>query len=143
MFDETQDWRHSFFLTGRAARKEVYFTAESPENQRLLIAAMEREWKKWEEHKGTLPLTQGDLCMLKSRLPNLKVVGTRWVLTPKEAHFKARLVVQGCQEDPSMMRTDSPTSSRDSFSWFFPAQHKNIGAAVLQMLLLHICKQEG
>ena len=106
---------HSIFLTGRAARKEVYFASESPENQRLLLAAMEREWKKWEEHKATLPLTQGELRMLKSRFPNLKIVGTRWVLTPKEPDFKARLVVQGCQEDPSMMRTDSPTGSRDSF----------------------------
>ena len=38
-----------FFLTGRAARKEVYFASESPENQRLLLAAMEREWKKWKD----------------------------------------------------------------------------------------------
>ena len=76
---------------------------------------MEREWRKWEEHKATLPLTQGELRMLKSRFPNLKIVGTRWVLTPKEPDFKARLVVQDCQEDPSMMRTDSPTGSRDSF----------------------------
>ena len=70
---------HSIFLTGRAARKEVYFASESPENQRLLPAAMEREWKKWEEHKATLPLTQGDLHLLKSRFPNLKIVGTRCV----------------------------------------------------------------
>ena len=68
-----------FFLTGRAARKEVYFASESPENQRLLLAAMAREWKKWEEHKAALPLTQGELRMLKSRFPSLKVVGTRWV----------------------------------------------------------------
>ena len=68
-----------------------------------------------EEHKATLPLTQGELRMLKSRFPNLNIVGTRWVLTPKEPDFKARLVVQGFQEDPSMMRTDSPTGSRDSF----------------------------
>ena len=52
--------------------------------------------------------------MLKSRFPNLKIVGMRWVLTPKEPDFKARLVVQVCQEDPSMMRADSPTDSRDS-----------------------------
>ena len=91
VFDGTQDWR------GRAARKEVYFASESPENQRLLLAAMEREWRKWEEHKATLPLTQGELRMLKSRFPNLKIVGTRWVLMPKEPDFKARLVVQGCQ----------------------------------------------
>ena len=57
VFDGTQDWHHSVFLTGRAARKEVYFASESPENQRLLLAAMECEWKKWEEHKATLPLT--------------------------------------------------------------------------------------
>ena len=41
VFDGAQDWRHSVFLTGRAARKEVYFASESPENQRLLLAAME------------------------------------------------------------------------------------------------------
>ena len=33
-------------------------------------------------------------------------------------------MVQGCQEDPSMMRMDSPTGSRDSFSWSFLAQHR-------------------
>ena len=52
--------------------------------------------------------------MLWSRFPNLKIVGIRWVLTPKEPDFKARLVVLGCQEDPTVMRTDSPTGSRDS-----------------------------
>ena len=92
VFDGTQDWRHSVFLTGRAVRKEVNFVSESPANQRLLHAAMEREWKKWEEHKATLPLTQGELRMLKSRFPNLKIVGRRWVLTPKEPDFRARLV---------------------------------------------------
>ena len=46
VFDGAQDWRHSVFLTGRAARKAVYFASESPENQRLMLAAMEREWKK-------------------------------------------------------------------------------------------------
>ena len=99
MFDAiNKDWRHSSFLTGRAARKEVHFASESPENQRLLLAAMAREWKKWDEHKATLPLTQGELRMLKSRLQNLKIVGSRWVLTPKEPDFKERLVVQGCQK---------------------------------------------
>ena len=59
VFDEiNKDWRHSIFLTGRAARKEVYFASGSPENQRLLLAATAREWKKSEEHKAILPLTQ-------------------------------------------------------------------------------------
>ena len=143
MFDEiTKDWRHSVILTGRAARKEVHFASESPENQRLLLAALAREWKKWEEHKATLPLTQGELRMLKSRFPNILFVGTRWVLTPKEPDFKARLAVQGCQEDPSMMRTDSSTSSRDSFSWSFLAQHRSIGVVVLLTPHLHTSKQE-
>ena len=61
VFDGTQDWRHSVFLAGRATRKEVQFASKSPANQRLLLAAMELEWKKWEEHKATLPLTQGEL----------------------------------------------------------------------------------
>ena len=34
-----KDWHHSIFLTERAARKEVYFASESPENQRLLLGA--------------------------------------------------------------------------------------------------------
>ena len=59
-FDEvTKDWRHSIFLTGRAARKEVHFASESPENLRLLLGAVAREWKNWEEHKETLPLDAG------------------------------------------------------------------------------------
>ena len=115
VFDGTQDCRHSVFLTGPAARKEVYFSSESPENQRLLLAAVEREWKKWEEHKATLPLTQGELRMLKSRLSNLEIGHALGFLTAKEPDFKARLVVQSFQEDPSMMRTDSPTGSRGSF----------------------------
>ena len=131
-----------FFPLDVAARKEVYFASESPANQRLLLAAMEREWKKWEEHKATLPLTQGELRMLKSRFPNLKIVGTRWVLTSEEPDFKATLAVQGCQEDPSMMRTDSQQAVVTVFSWFLLAQHKNTGVVVLQMPLLHTCKQE-
>ena len=107
LFDEiSKDWRHSIFLTKRGATKEIRFASESPENQRLLLAAMTRE---------TLPLMQGDLRMLRVSFPELKIAGTRWVFTPKEPDYKARLVVQGFQEDPIMMRTDSPTGSGDSF----------------------------
>ena len=88
------------FFTGRAARKEVYIASESPANQRLLLAAMEREWKIWEEHKATLPLTQGELRMLKYRFPNLKIVGTRWVLTPKEPGFQSETCGTGLPGGP-------------------------------------------
>ena len=55
LFDEIpEDWRHSVFLTGRATAKEIRFASESPEDPRLLLAAMAREWRKWEEHKATL-----------------------------------------------------------------------------------------
>ena len=133
VFDGTQDWRHSVFLTGRAARKEVYYASESPENQRLLLAAMEREWRKWEEHKATLPLTQGELSMLKSRFPNLKIVGTRWVLTPKELpggpfNDALGLSVQAAQED--------------SFSVISCADSRTLAVVFCRCLLLHICKQQ-
>ena len=55
-------------------KKEIYFASDSPENQRLLLGAMAREWKKSEEHKATLPLTQGELRMLKSRFPISKLL---------------------------------------------------------------------
>ena len=76
-----------------------------------------------EEHKATLPLTQGELRMLKSRFPSLKIVGTI---------SKRDFVVQGCQEDPSMMRTDSPTGSRDNFFLVLSCAaqgHRSCGAA--------------
>ena len=41
-----------------------------------------------------------------------------------------------------MMRTDSPTGSRDSFSWFFLVQHRDIGIALLLMQPLFIPSQE-
>ena len=45
IFDEiTKDWRHSIYLTGRAARKEVHFASESlQKHQRLLLGAMGKE----------------------------------------------------------------------------------------------------
>ena len=137
-----QDWRHSIFLTGRAARKEDHFASESPKNQRLLLAAMAREWKTWEEHKATLPLTQSELRMLKYRFPNLKLVGTHWVLTPKKPDFMTRLEVHGCLEDPSMMRTGLPQTVVTVVSWSFLGQHRNMGVVVLLTPLLHHCKQE-
>ena len=94
-----------FFSQDVWQEKRFILLPQSPENQRLLLAAMAREWKKWEEHKATLPLTQGELRMLNTRFPNLKIVGTRGVLTPKEPDFKAGLVVQGCIPASSWNRT--------------------------------------
>ena len=52
-----------------------------------------------------------------------QTIGTRWVITQKEAHdgqktqFKARLVAQGFQETEKV-QSDSPTALRDSFRIF-------------------------
>ena len=83
----------SVLLTGRAAA-----------NQKKNLIAMAREWSKWEEAKATTPLSSSELAELRRLYPNLWIIGTRWVLTVKDPDFKARLVVQGCQEDPTELR---------------------------------------
>ena len=42
-----------------------------------------------------------------------------------------------------MMRTDSPTGSRDSFFLVLSCVAQIFGVVVPQMPLLHICKQEA
>jgi hypothetical protein len=105
----------SILLTGRATSKEVTFSRATPAQQKLILGAMAREWAKWCEFKATSALTQTQLDEIRRQFPTLRIVGTRWVLTVKEPDFKARLVVQGCQEDPTELRCDSPTGSRDAF----------------------------
>ena len=51
----------------------------------------------------------------KSIAQGTRAIGTRWVLTRKDGGFKARLVVQGCQEDRNQIRSDAPTGSLLSF----------------------------
>ena len=104
----------SVLLTGRAAAKEVRFAQESPANQKKILIAMAREWSKWEEFKATTPLSSSELGQLRHLHPDLRIIGTRWVLTVKDPSFKAWLVVKGCQEDPTELRCDSPTGSRDA-----------------------------
>ena len=57
-------------------------------------SVMAREWKKWEEHKATFPLTQGEVRILKSRLQNLKIDVSKLL----ELDIKARLVVQAARK---------------------------------------------
>ena len=91
----------SVLLTGRAAAKEVRYAQESPANQKKILTAMAREWSKWEEFKATTPLSSSELAELSRLYPDLRIIGTRWALTIKDPDFKARLAVQGCQEDPT------------------------------------------
>ena len=90
------------FLTGKAAQKEIKYCDLSPPQRVLMLKAMAKEWDKWTEFKASRFLTESELKQILKRNPHQKIVGTRWVLTPKGADYKARLVVQGCQEDKTL-----------------------------------------
>ena len=106
-------------LTRRAANKEVQYDALVKSQQVRVDASMVREWDKWNEFGVTKFLSKKQLNDIMKRNPDQKIVGTRWVFTEKtiqgKPDYKARLVVQGCQEDKGHIRTDAPTGSRDAF----------------------------
>lgn len=103
-------------LAGKARDNEIKFSELSPKDKISMLEAMKREWQKWTEFKATKYVSEHDFAEMRKQQPSLRVVGTRWVLTRKtpSGAFKARLVVQGCQEDRNAMRTDAPTGSRDA-----------------------------
>ena len=100
-------------LTRRAANKEVQYDALVKSQQVRVDAAMVRDWDKWNEFGVTKFLSKKQLNA------DQKIVGTRWVFTEKtiqgKPDYKARLVVQGRQEDKGYIRTEAPTGSRDAF----------------------------
>ena len=106
-------------LTHQAANKEVQYDALVKSQQVRVDASMVREWDKWNEFRVTKVLSKKQLNDIMKRNPDQKIVGTRWVFTEKtiqgKPDYKARLVVQGCQEDKGHIRTDAPTGSRDAF----------------------------
>ena len=106
-------------LTRRAANKEVQCDALVKSLQIRVDAAKVRDWDKWNEFGVTKFLSKKQLNDIMKRNPDQKIVGTRWVITEKtiqgKPDYKARMVVQGCQEDKGYIRTDAPTGSRDAF----------------------------
>ena len=87
--------------------------------QERVDVATTREWDKWNEFGVTKFLSKKQLNDTMKRNPDQKIVGTRWVFMEKviqgKPDYKARLVVQGCQEDKDYIRTHAPTGSRDAF----------------------------
>ena len=63
---------------------------------------MAKEWAKWQQFGATKPLSQEEYK--KATAQGTRVIGNRWVLTRKDGGFKARLVVQGCQEGRNQIR---------------------------------------
>lgn len=127
------------FLTGRAVRSEISLKNLSPEDREKFNISMQKEWDSWNRFQAVEELKPEEI---KSLPQSTQIVGTRWVHTDKnnkqrliaihlgkktgrskqqiEKDFpleaKSRLVVQGCQEDPTGIRSDSPTASLLSFN---------------------------
>ncbi|CAE7745994.1 RE1 [Symbiodinium sp. KB8] len=128
------------FMTGRAGRNsEVKLANLDKESRARFDASMGKEWASWQKFSAVEELTQKQIEDLPK---DVKIIGTRWVHTDKneklrllamymakrtgktkeqiEKEFpfeaKSRLVVQGCQEDPQNIRSDSPTASLLAFN---------------------------
>ena len=127
------------FLTGKAVRSEIKLKDLRPKERELFVGAMEKEWTSWEKFNAVEVLTPE---MVASLPGDVKIIGTRWVHTDKnqkqrllalhlrhktgktkeqiEREYpltaKSRLVVQGHQEDPKDIRSDSPTASLLGFN---------------------------
>ncbi|CAK0818246.1 unnamed protein product [Prorocentrum cordatum] len=118
-------------LVGKSRSKELTIRNLTGGNQVKMRKAMASEWDKWLAFNAVRFCSREELAQLKRKKPQLKVVGTRFALTEKDTDtFKARLVVQGCQENDLGIRTDALTGSRDAF-WLtagFAAQHGWDGA---------------
>ena len=99
-------------LVGKARSKEVAWKSLNTFVRQRFIKAMAKEWSKWEQYKATIPCPADQL---KKYPDDLKIIGTRWVLSYKSnGDPKARLVVQGCQERGLGLRADAPTGSKDA-----------------------------
>ena len=106
-------------LTRRATSKEMQHDVLTQSQQGCMDFVATREWNKWNEVGVTMFLSQKQLNDIMNRNPDQKILGTKWVLTEKviqgKQDYKAKLVVQGCQEDKGYIRTDAPTESSDAF----------------------------
>ena len=128
------------YMTGKAAtRSEVSLKHLSPEDRRLFDDSMAKEWTSWQKFGAVEELDDKTIANLPK---DTKIIGTRWVHTDKNSknrlvgyhmmkrtgktkaqvdrefpfQAKSRLVVQGCQEDETGIRSDSPTASLLAFN---------------------------
>ena len=95
---------------------EVFYLVELPVNEHGRPEVAEAKEKEIENLKNYEVFE-------KVKDEDQETIGTRWVITKKEAHdgqktqVKARLVVRGFQETEKV-QSDSPTALRDSFRMF-------------------------
>ena len=126
-------------LTGKAVKSEVKLKELSQGDREKFDASMAKEWASWQKFGAVEKLTDEQIKQLP---PDTQIIGTRWVHTDKNAkprllatylskrtgkskaqiekefpfEAKSRLVVQGCQENPQDIRSDSPTASLLAFN---------------------------
>ena len=128
------------FLTGKAASSEISLKNLGESDRQKFQDSMKREWDSWMKFGAVEVLTKDQI---KDLPDDTQIVGTRWVHTDKNSkprllakylskktgksdaqikkefpfQAKSRLVVQGCQEDPQAIRSDSPTASLLAFNF--------------------------
>ncbi|CAE7352234.1 RE2 [Symbiodinium sp. CCMP2456] len=126
-------------LTGKAVKSEIKLEDLGPDERKKFEGSMAKEWSSWQLFEAADKLTPEQ----RKELPDdVQIIGTRWVHTDKNAkprmlanylrkrtgktkeqinkefpfEPKSRIVVQGCQEDPTGIRSDSPTASLLAFN---------------------------
>ena len=127
------------FLTGKAASTEISLKNLNEEDREKFQASMQKEWDSWTKFGAVEVLTKEQI----ENLPDdVQIIGTRWIHVDKNSkprllakamqkktgktdaqikkefpfQAKSRLVVQGCQENPTGIRSDSPTASLLAFN---------------------------
>ena len=75
------------FLTGRAARKEVYFASQSPENQRLLLGTHLHHLGKYSGARVSAKITPNTYALHDIR-------GEDWVSARRTREKTLRLLVR-------------------------------------------------
>lgn len=127
------------FLTGKAIRSEIRLGDLGPGQRSLFDEAMKKEWSSWMKFSAVEVMTPDQIAELPE---DTKIIGTRWVHVDKNnkrrliakmlakktgktqeqidrenpLEAKSRIVVQGCQEEETGIRSDSPTASLLAFN---------------------------
>ena len=128
------------FLTGKAVRSEIDLNDLSVEDRAKFDQSMEKEWNSFKKFSAVEILSESQIAALPQ---DAEIVNTRWVHTDKnqkprlmagamrrrtgksEAQIKkeypfeakSRMVVIGCQEKDTGIRSDSPTASLLAFNF--------------------------
>ena len=128
------------FLTGKAVRSEIDLNDLSVEDRAKFDQSMEKEWNSFKKFSAVEILSESQIAALPQ---DAEIVNTRWVHTDKnqkprlmagamrrrtgksEAQIKkeypfeakSRMVVIGCQEKDTGIRSNSPTASLLAFNF--------------------------